>query len=184
MCVPSGCGVATRAPSGMTVCRAWWCTNYGEGFCRARAKCFWGRYTPAAFAECETLAYHSAHETFLASSCDHLHLSTRANLKGGVFSDNFRRGKQGARRTNGVGGERLCGCRAHDFLCACIKRRVAHAEVESAHVPVVSLENNYGARRVAHEAARSWVRGDKMGPMGSARRTLTRSERPLRSTLA
>jgi len=53
-------------------------------------------------------------------------------------------GVTGARRTNGVGGERLCGRRAHNFFCANIKWWVAHAEIESARVTVVSHENTMG----------------------------------------
>ena len=46
-------------------------------------------YTPAAFAERKTLAYHPAHETLLASNRDHLYFCARANLVKGVFGDDF-----------------------------------------------------------------------------------------------
>ena len=41
-----------------------------------------------------------------------------------------------------------------------------------------------GQGRVAHEAARSWVMGNRMGPAGAARRVLICSERPFRSIFA
>ena len=41
-----------------------------------------------------------------------------------------------------------------------------------------------GQGRVAHEAAGSWAIGNRMGPAGSARRTLICSERLFRSIFA
>jgi hypothetical protein len=85
--------------------------------------------------------------------------------------------------TNGVGGACLCGRRAHNLLRASIEWWVAHAEIESARVPG-EPQKTIGQGRVAHKAARSWVMVNRMGPVGSARRTLMCSDRPLRSILA